>query len=332
MTDNATILLATAAIAFALSCLTMAALLGSGIAARLAIDLPNQRSLHANPTPRVGGIAVLTGVLAALLLAGGEYAASGLALACLAVLSFADDRGGLPIGLRLFSHFLVGAAWLIFGAGFPAGWTGLLLTVAIVWSINLYNFMDGADGLAGGMAALGFAFCAFAAWLAGDMHIARVGVAASAAATGFLLFNFPPARSFLGDAGSIPLGFLAAAFAIEGWQRGAWPPWFPLLVFSPFVVDASATLLRRIFGSAQFWRAHREHYYQRLVRMGWSHRRLALAEYALMAGAGGSAMLMLDLAPVLQAAGIGVWAFIYLGLMTIVDRRWKRIVACESAA
>jgi UDP-N-acetylmuramyl pentapeptide phosphotransferase/UDP-N-acetylglucosamine-1-phosphate transferase len=332
MSDNATILLATAAIAFALSCLTMAGLLASGIAARLAIDLPNQRSLHANPTPRVGGIAVLAGVLAALLLAGGEYAALGIALAGLAVLSFVDDRGGLPIGIRLFSHFVVGAAWLIFGADFPAGWTVVLLAVAIAWSINLYNFMDGADGLAGGMAALGFAFFALAAWLAGDMHIARVGVAAGAAAAGFLLFNFPPARSFLGDVGSVPLGFLAAALGIEGWQRGAWPLWFPLLVFSPFVVDASTTLLRRILGREQFWRAHREHYYQRLVRMGWSHRRLAVTEYALMAGAGVSALLMLDLAAVPQMAGIGAWALIYLGLMSIVDRRWKRVAASESAA
>ena len=327
MSDNGAILLATAAIAFALSCLTMAGLLGSGVAARLAVDLPNPRSLHSNPTPRVGGIAVLAGVLAALLLAGGEYAALGVALASLAVLSFVDDRGGLPIGIRLSSHFVVGAAWLIFGADLPAGWTVVLLAVAIAWSINLYNFMDGADGLAGGMATLGFACYALAAWLAGDTHLARVGVAAGAAAAGFLLFNFPPARSFLGDVGSIPLGFLAAALGIEGWQRGAWPFWFPLLVFSPFVVDASATLLRRALGRERFWRAHREHYYQRLVRMGWSHRRLAVTEYTLMAGAGVSALLMLDLAPVPQMAGIGAWALIYLVLMSIVDRGWKRAVA-----
>jgi hypothetical protein len=97
----------------------------------------------------------------------------------------------------------------------------------------------------------------------------------------FLLLNFSPARVFMGDAGSVPLGFLAGGIGIAGWRTVSWPAWFPLLVFSPFVVDASVTLARRMFMRRErFWHPHREHYYQRLVRMGWSHRRLALTEYA----------------------------------------------------
>jgi hypothetical protein len=114
--------------------------------------------------------------------------------------------------------------------------------------------------------------------------------------------------------------------------RDVWPAWFPLLVFSPFVVDASATLLRRTLRRERFWQAHRDHYYQRLVRMGWSHRRLAAAEYALMAGAGFSALLMRDLDIALQWLVLGIWLIIYLVLMTIVDRNWKHFMVCESAA
>jgi UDP-N-acetylmuramyl pentapeptide phosphotransferase/UDP-N-acetylglucosamine-1-phosphate transferase len=134
-----------------------------------------------------------------------------------------------------------------------------------------------------------------------------------------LLFNFDPARIFMGDVGSIPLGFLAASLGLVGIQREVWPLWFPVLVFAPFIVDATVTLLRRAWRREKIWQAHREHYYQRLVQSGWSHRKLALHEYALMAAISASACWMLDWPPVAQAAGLAVWLLVLGGLMRKID-------------
>ena len=147
-----------------------------------------------------------------------------------------------------------------------------LLALAVAWITNLYNFMDGSDGLAGGMSVAGFGAYSIAAWLAGDAATGALCAAISGASVAFLLHNFYPARIFMGDVGSIPLGFLAAALGIVGWRNDAWPLWFPLLVFGPFIGDATVTFFKRVARRERVWRAHREHYYQRMVRMGFGHR------------------------------------------------------------
>ncbi len=126
----------------------------------------------------------------------------------------------------------------------------------------------------------------------------------------------------MGDAGSIPLGYLAAAMGLWGWQQGCWSASFPLLVFSPFIVDASVTLAKRTMRGARIAEAHREHYYQRAIQMGWSHRNVALVEYALMLGSGVSALLVLDSSLPWQA--LLAWAGIYAALMVSLDIAWKR--------
>jgi UDP-N-acetylmuramyl pentapeptide phosphotransferase/UDP-N-acetylglucosamine-1-phosphate transferase len=196
--------------------------------------------------------------------------------------------------------------------------------LAVIWTTNLYNFMDGSDGLAGGMALFGFAAYAAAAWLAGDGIFAALAASIAAAAAAFLRFNFPPARVFMGDAGAIPLGFLAATLGLLGWREGYWPIWFPVLVFSPFVLDASVTLARRVLRGERFWVAHKIHYYQRLVRLGWGHRNTALAEYALMAACGGAALWALGQTPSAQWATVGAIAAAYGALGLAVDLAWRR--------
>ena len=165
-----------------------------------------------------------------------------------------------------------------------------LAVLAVTWLTNLYNFMDGSDGLAAGMALFGFGAFALAAFAAGDMALAVFSASLAGAAAAFLLFNFAPARIFLGDVGSVPLGFLAGALGLAGWRDDAWPLWFPALVFAPFIFDASVTLLRRLVRGEPVWRAHREHYYQRLVRLGTGHRATALAAYALMLACAAAAL------------------------------------------
>lgn len=259
--------------------------------ARRVVDRPNPRSMHVAPTPRIGGLGLLAGIAAPLAVLRPELPAGlWIALALLVAVSLADDLGGLPIALRLPLH--VAAAALACAAVAP-GLSVLWLAVAAIaggWAINLYNFMDGLDGLAGGQAVIGFGAYGLAAAHAGDPSVALASSATAGAALGFLLFNFPPARVFMGDAGSTALGLLAAGLGLAGVIRGDWPWWFPVVAFMPFVLDATLTLALRIAAGQRFWQAHREHAYQRLSLMGLGHRRTTLVYYALMASSAAVAL------------------------------------------
>jgi UDP-N-acetylmuramyl pentapeptide phosphotransferase/UDP-N-acetylglucosamine-1-phosphate transferase len=291
---------------------------------QLMLDRPNARSLHQRPVPRSGGIAIAAGTAAGIALSPAAPIAAFAIAAALAALSFADDLRALPTLLRLAAHFAAAGALLALeiGTGDPALFVVLLL--AIAWYANLFNFMDGSDGLAGGMALIGFGAYAWAAQQAGHAALAASGAVLCAAAFAFLLFNFHPARLFMGDAGSVPLGFLAGALGVIGWRDGVWPLWFPVLVFAPFVGDATLTLLRRLLRRERIWQAHKDHYYQRLVRMEFGHRGTAWIEYGAMAGCAALALPARDAAPVTQLAALAI-AVLALGALAVwVDLRWAR--------
>jgi UDP-GlcNAc:undecaprenyl-phosphate GlcNAc-1-phosphate transferase len=294
---------------------------------RFVLDQPNARSLHAQPIPRTGGIAVLAGTGASLAFGAGElWAPLALALG-LACVSFLDDLYRLPTLARLLAHLAAaaGLAWLFLAPiALPLA---VVLVLAITWITNLYNFMDGADGLAGGMTLIGFGAYAVAALLAGDAATLALCAAVAAAAAAFLLHNFHPARIFLGDVGSIPLGFLAGALGVLGWRNGHWPLWFPLLVFAPFVGDATLTLLRRLARRERVWEAHREHYYQRMVRMGLGHRRTACVSYAAMVLCAGAALWGRAQGPAGQAFAFAGASLLLAGLAAWVDVKWGRAQA-----
>jgi UDP-N-acetylmuramyl pentapeptide phosphotransferase/UDP-N-acetylglucosamine-1-phosphate transferase len=246
-----------------------------------------------------------------------------LALAgALAAVSLADDLLDLPMLVRLATHLGAAAAVLVLGSALAEPAVLALLILAIAWSANLYNFMDGADGLAGGMALFGFGAYAIAAEQAGLAPHAAVSAALAAAAAAFLLFNFPPARIFMGDVGSVPLGFLAGALGIAGWREGAWPLWFPMLVFAPFACDATLTLARRLLRRERVWQAHREHYYQRLVRMGFGHRGTALIEYGAMVACATAALLARTAEPGLQLAAVSMMTLALVAVAVWIDLRW----------
>lgn len=289
----------------------------------LPLDEPNERSLHAVPVPRIGGLGIVAGTLIAFALSSAAPMIAVLT-AALAAISFADDRSHLPVAVRFAAHGVAAAVFVLVTLPDAHPAVQAVLVVAIVWMTNLYNFMDGSDGLAGGMAVFGFGAYALGAWLAGDAVFAIVATSITAAAAVFLAFNFHPAKIFMGDAGSIPLGFLAAALGILGWHAGHWPLWFPVLVFSPFIVDATLTLARRLLRGEAFWRAHRTHYYQRLVQLGWGHRDTALAEYALMGACGACALWALEQAPATQWSAVGAAALAYVVLAVLVDSAWRR--------
>ena len=292
-------------------------------ASRSPLDHPNVRSLHTVPTPRTGGLAILSGVVIGLVFAQGAAWMGyplwngddsgltgmiwlwilGLTL-LLGVVSFWDDRSGLPPAVRIGLHGLV-AAGVVWGAGLmvevvPVPFFGTIALGALaapmtllglMWITNLYNFMDGMDGFAGGMSVVGFGMLGYLAWRGGAQQLALVSLLIAVAAAGFLVFNLPPARIFLGDVGSIPLGFLAGTLSVAGVRNGIFDLWVPVLIFLPFVVDATVTLFRRLLRGVKVWQAHREHYYQRLVLAGWGHRKTMLAEYGLMLASGTTAVL-----------------------------------------
>jgi UDP-N-acetylmuramyl pentapeptide phosphotransferase/UDP-N-acetylglucosamine-1-phosphate transferase len=183
----------------------------------------------------------------------------------------------LANGLTLTELALPGFIWL-----WPAGFGGIVSVLYIVWMINLYNFMDGMDGFAGGMTVIGFTTLGMLGGMAGDTAYATLALIVAASAGGFLLFNYPPARIFMGDAGSSTLGFLAAFFSLWGASLEIFPFWIAVLVFSPFIIDATVTLFRRLLKGERVWQAHKSHFYQRLVQLGWGHKRTVNAEYLVM--------------------------------------------------
>ena len=291
----------------------------------LAVDHPNARSLHTTPTPRLGGIGIIAGVAAAGCYSATDIDASLLiALALLIGISLLDDLRSIAVKWRLCAH--VASAALATSVLLQAygWWSVLIATLATVWMINLYNFMDGSDGLAGGMTVIGFGSYGAAALAGGDISFAAINWSIAAAGAGFLCVNFPPARIFMGDVASIPLGWLAAVSGIAGYLRGDWPLWFGLVVFSPFIIDASYTLLRRLLRRARVWEAHREHLYQRLIQSGWGHRRTTLAEYALMLLCGGGAIFASRLDQAFQLTVLGVLALLYAALVAALERRLAR--------
>lgn len=298
----------------------MLALLLRGRVAAVALDLPNQRSLHVTPTPRLGGIGIVTGVAAAWIYAPPDFSPLLIvALLTLVVISFIDDIRSVNAGLRLIVHLASAFVAVAAVAVSDEWWWLVLAAVGTAWMINLYNFMDGSDGLAGGMAVIGFGCYGLAAALAGDHGFAVVNWCVAAAALGFLAFNFPPARVFMGDAGSIPLGCLAAVLHIAGMVRGDWAWWFGGVVFSPFIVDATVTLAKRMMRGARVWEAHREHFYQRLVQSGWGHRKTACIEYALMTACAALALGGLQLESEMQAGFLCAVGLAYAALAVALD-------------
>jgi UDP-GlcNAc:undecaprenyl-phosphate/decaprenyl-phosphate GlcNAc-1-phosphate transferase len=297
-------------------------------AARVLSDVPNERSLHATVTPRVGGLGLLIGALPVAAWEGdAAVVVVVVCAAALAAISLADDRRSLPIAVRLPAHVAAATVAILAIASPDAARAGIgivesaLALVAIVWMANLYNFMDGSDGLAGGMTMIGFGALALAAALARQWPLALACAAIASASTGFLAHNFPPARVFMGDAGSIPLGFMAGALGLHGAISGAWTIALPVIVFFPFIADATVTLARRVVRGEAFWKAHRSHHYQRLVLSGWSQRRLALAAYALMLAAAASALAARAADARTQLAIIAGWAAIYAAIFLAITRR-----------
>ena len=199
-------------------------------------------------------------------------------------------------------------AWLLF----------VPVTLLVVWMTNLFNFMDGMDGLAGGMGVIGFGTLALLGYDSVQPAFAFVAVVIAASCGGFLLSNFPPARIFLGDVGSITLGYLAAGMIVLGEELGVLDWWLGVMAFGPFIVDSTVTLMRRALNGERIWEAHRSHFYQRIVQLGWSHRRTTLVEYGLMVFSAGAALVAQQASTLVSWLLVLLVLLVYIVLMLVV--------------
>ncbi|MEL6534487.1 MAG: glycosyltransferase family 4 protein [Bacteroidota bacterium] len=257
------------------------------------MDVPNARSSHARPIPRGGGLAILVGLLVGLIvwrLLDPTLTLPSLwffvAWGSVAIISFLDDRGSLPAGLRMGVHALA-AGLILWDQGgisqfpipeplnFSMGW--LSYPLGFVWILavlNFFNFMDGINGYAGTQALLAGIFFA---WLDPQGVGMVLGSLVALGAIGFLFFNAGKASIFMGDVGSISLGFLFAALPFYV-QSGTTPDtvYLTVLILWFFLADAAFTMFRRLLRREKIWQAHREHYYQQLVQAGWSHTKVVL--------------------------------------------------------
>jgi UDP-N-acetylmuramyl pentapeptide phosphotransferase/UDP-N-acetylglucosamine-1-phosphate transferase len=247
------------------------------------LDHPGQRRSHRLPTPRGGGIGIVVAMLICLpgALWSGPAAwplsvIAGLLVALLlvALAGWWDDHRALPVLPRLGAQVLaVGVFSLVLLMTGLSWWWLPLLLIGGVWSINLHNFMDGIDGLLAQQAIFVGGGLALLAWGAAQPALALAAATLATAALGFWYYNRPLARIFMGDVGSGSVGLLIFVFSAMLWRQNHALLWPALILSSAFVVDASLTLLTRMWRGRRWYTAHREHLYQWLVRRGGTHAR-----------------------------------------------------------
>ncbi len=303
------------------------------------IDVPNERSSHRVPTPRAGGLGFVLVVplmaLATSLWSGIPWLfwESPLLLGALlvAIIGLADDRWHLSARLRI-GVYIAAASALVVGGGYlhelqwpggPSlvlGWVGIPITLLwIVGLTNAYNFMDGIDGIAGVQAVVAAGAAASVALWRGDPSLALLATVLAGGVAGFLLHNWPPARIFMGDAGSAFLGYTFAGLAaLSGGRTGDAIPFAVwLILLAPFLFDSSLTLLSRIAHREPWYKPHRQHLYQRLIRRGWSH--LAVTSVYLCADLFLAAVVATHFAIGLGFAAVGVLTAVPLvGILSLV--------------
>ena len=271
----------TALVSFAATALTLHFLESRGI-----VDTPNERSSHAAPTPRGGGLAVIVVILVAWGLALDSAFTNYLwlfaATLSIALVSWIDDLGGLSALVRLLSQFaavgivfwLMPTSNLYFHGLLPFWLDNVIAFILWVWFINLFNFMDGIDGITA-VESIGIGLGVFFLMIIGSAQMVHglLGLSISAAALGFLWWNWQPAKIFLGDVGSVPLGFLLGWLLLEIMASPVWPAALILPLY--YLADATITLIRRALRGEKIWSAHREHYYQQAVQRGLNHAKVA---------------------------------------------------------
>lgn len=267
--------------------------------AKSLMDIPNERSSHTVPTPRGGGVAIVATFLVTLPILAGLGLLSTSALYALlgsgllvAVIGFVDDHGHIAARWRLLGHFIAAVWTLLWIKGLPPielfgivadlGWFGsILAALYLVWMLNLYNFMDGIDGLASAQAISVCFAISVVYWFSGNTELIWAPMALLAAVAGFLCWNFPPAKIFMGDAGSGFLGLVLGILALQSAKGSPELIWSWIILMGAFIVDSTWTLLRRMIRGEKIYEAHRSHGYQHAADHLKSHMAVTSAVVAI---------------------------------------------------
>jgi len=295
------------------------------------LDIPNERSSHSTPTPTGGGMAIVVTFICVLLtaawvfnLAAGEVYTLAFTGAVLAVVGYIDDHRHISAQWRLLIHFFVALVLLlslnqlpalsVFGWQWQSGWllSGVCL-ITLVWLLNLFNFMDGIDGIASVEAIASLGGAALIVLVAGGVYWPAILLALAGCVLGFQVFNWPPAKIFMGDAGSGFLGFMLGALALITSATGFISLWAWLILLAVFIADSTLTLVRRAKRGEKVHQAHRSHAYQILSRKWGSHLPVTLL------------VLLVDLAwllPLAWAASVWPSAGLLLCLLAYGPLLW----------
>ena len=313
------------------------------------LDIPGVRSSHRKPTPTMGGLAIALAFFLGTILTqlsplhwetprwfGWFVAGAGL----VAFVGVIDDLRRLPVLLRL-SFYGVAAGLPIAGGirlraisipVFGIIQFGILeIPMTVVWImavVSFYNFMDGIDGLAAGVGVIVTGFLAYIAWQVGNSDVLILSVLLGSSCLGFACFNFPPAKIFMGDVGSTFIGYVLAVLALIGNQSeetGHIPFLVPVLLLGTFLFDTIVTLTRRILSGEKWYLSHREHYYQKLTNLGFSHLQITLGEYVVTFLLGVSALLYLRTGQALALAILSIWLILLIGVAKLITFLEKRI-------
>lgn len=296
------------------------------------LDLPNERSSHAEPTPRNGGIAIVAGAIGAFAIWGRFDTAAiayCVAVLILALLAFFDERRHLPVWFRFGMQLAVATGLAIVANAVIADGTlrfvphALLLALSVLWLtglLNAYNFMDGLNGMAASEAIVcGVAF----AWLAagaGDRNAIVLAIAVAGAAAGFLPWNLPSGSIFMGDIGSSTFGILLATLTLRLTHDGV-PFVAAVLPLVPFLLDASITLLRRALRGERVYTPHRTHYYQRLNQRGWSHAAVTAVWASLAVVSSAAAVAYVTASSTGRVAIVAFVAAVHAVVFIAIDHR-----------
>lgn len=288
---------------------------------RWASAVSNHRSMHQGIVPCFGGVGIVGGVVISHFFVAHSIWSIMILGLILAAVFFLDDLFELPVILRLVTQLAAAVILVNIEFGFSQPLIALGLVIASVWMMNLFNFMDGLDGLAGGMSFIGFSGFAIAAFTAGTIQF-ELSLIIALASLAFLCWNFHPAKLFLGDVGSIWLGFMISALSLSGWQDGVWSWWFPIVIFLPFIADASVTLIKRILKRENIFEGHKSHYYQRLVALGFSQRAVCISSYFMMVTCSITGLLLLNATNTQIIAGLGALLSLITLIFIIIDIQW----------
>jgi len=289
------------------------------------MDIPNIRSSHAHPVPRGGGVAIL------IVFSGFFFSIHGFNVSLstflvlpaigMGLLGLIDDIKGLSPAVKLILQ-LVCSGIVFFGFQYnylPVGYfrweTGKIFAAlfAVLWISgfsNFFNFMDGIDGIAGGETLVAAAFLAVHFSRAGDPQLTSIALLLVGCSLGFLAVNAPPAKVFMGDVGSLFLGFMLSALVLIGSIRSGIPFWLLALPLYNFIFDPVYTLLRRVLTREKWYEAHRSHLYQKLVTFGWSHRRVTLVEMSMALILGFISLLPGSNYPAIQVSAVIAFGFL----------------------